>query len=198
MTGSFAPVPTLHGEIVRLRPLGAHDVDALFALHSDERVMRYWSFRPWTRREQAFEHIARLARERTQLESYPWAVTLPDNDELIGTCSLFGIHRERRRGVIGYALEPKHWGCGVASPMVGAALDFAFDVLALDRMEADIHPLNIASRRRAERAGFRRETPMGACARPDDATHDTVLYSLLREDRCGLRNPDVQPSAQSA
>ncbi len=42
------PVPILAGPRLRLRALAERDVDALFALHSDERVMRYWSFPAWT------------------------------------------------------------------------------------------------------------------------------------------------------
>ena len=36
-------LPTLDAARVRLRWLTADDVDALFAILSDERMMRYWS-----------------------------------------------------------------------------------------------------------------------------------------------------------
>ena len=58
------PVPDLTGPRVRLRALAARDVDALYALHSDPRVMRYWSFPAWSERSQATGYIERIARER--------------------------------------------------------------------------------------------------------------------------------------
>jgi len=40
-------VPVLEMPRLRLRPYRVDDADAMFALYSDPRVMRYWSFPPW-------------------------------------------------------------------------------------------------------------------------------------------------------
>jgi RimJ/RimL family protein N-acetyltransferase len=181
----FPPVPPLASATLSLRALDVRDIDALFALHADERVMRYWSFPPWTERRQAAEHVARLAREREQMEFYPWIATLPDSDTLIGTCSLFGVHREHARAVIGYALAPAFWGRGVASEMLRLALGFAFDTLGLNRIEADIDPLNLASCKLVERAGFQREGYLRERWRVGGGVQDTALYGLLRRDWVG-------------
>lgn len=180
--GALPPIPTLSGARLRLRALHERDTDALFALHSDPQVMRYWSFPVWTGRQQAVGHIARLAREREALEFYPWVVTRHDDDLPIGTCSLFGVHREHLRGVIGYALQPPFWGRGYAGEMLRLALDFAFDTLGLNRIEADIDPLNLASCRLVERAGFRREGYLRERWRVGGGVQDTALYGLLRKD----------------
>ena len=182
MTDTFPPIPALAGPRVRLRALTEHDAEALFALHSDQRVMRYWSFPAWTERQQAVDQIARLAREREIMEFYPWVATLPGHDTLIGTCSLFGVHREHLRGVIGYALRPNYWGCGIAGEMLRLALGFAFDGLGLNRIEADIDPLNIASCKLVERAGFQREGYLRERWRVGGGVQDTALYGLLRKD----------------
>src|SRR6185312_373061 len=65
MSDSNIPAePTLTGARVQLRPLRASDADDLFEVHSDPRVMRYWSHAPWTGREQASARIAQLAHDR--------------------------------------------------------------------------------------------------------------------------------------
>jgi RimJ/RimL family protein N-acetyltransferase len=191
MGETFPPIPELTGERVRLRALAEYDVDALFALHSDPRVMRYWSFPAWTGRTQAVAHIERMARERTQMEFYPWAATLPDDDTLVGTCSLFGVHRDHLRGVIGYALSPSLWGRGLAGDMLALALDHAFDGIGLNRIEADIDPDNIASCKLVERAGFKREGYLRERWRVGGGVQDTALYGLLRSDRLA---PHVEPA----
>ena len=178
----FPPIPSLRGARIGLRALAEHDVDALFALHSDVRLMRYWSFAPWTERQQAIDHIARLAREREVLEFYPWVATLPGNDTPIGTCSLFGIRRDHARCVIGYSLSPALWGRGYAGEMLRLAIDFAFGPLALNRIEADIDPQNVASCRLVERAGFQREGTLRERWRVGGGVQDTALYGLLRKD----------------
>lgn len=186
---SFPPIPALDGTRLRLRALHERDIDVLFALHSDPQVMRYWSFPAWTERDQAVAHIARLARERELMEFYPWVATLRGEDELIGTCSLFGIHREHLRGVIGYALRPPFWGQGLAGEMLRLALDFAFDALALNRIEADIDPLNLASCALVERAGFQREGYLRERWRVGGGVQDTALYGLLRKDYASAPSP---------
>jgi RimJ/RimL family protein N-acetyltransferase len=151
--------------------------------------MRYWRFTAWTTRQQAIEHIARLAREREVMEFYPWVATLPGNDRLIGTCSLFGVHRDHARGVIGYALAAEFWGRGLASEMLRLALTFAFTQLGLNRIEADIDPLNVASCKLVERAGFQREGFLRERWRVGGGVQDTALYGLLRRDWQGSADP---------
>ncbi len=108
---------------------------------------------------------------------------------MIGTCSLFGIHREHLRGVIGYALRPPFWGQGLAGEMLRLALDFAFDALALNRIEADIDPLNLASCALVERAGFQREGYLRERWRVGGGVQDTALYGLLRKDYASAPAP---------
>ena len=191
MSEALSPIPELAGARVRLRALAARDADALFALHSDARVMKFWSFPAWTERSQAVAHIERMARERTQMEFYPWVATLPGDDTLVGTCSLFGVHRDHLRGVIGYALSPSLWGRGLASDMLALALDHAFDGIGLNRIEADIDPHNVASCRLVERAGFKREGTLRERWRVGGGVQDTALYGLLRSDRLA---PHVEPA----
>ena len=62
---NIPPVPTLAGARVQLRPLRASDADDLFALHSDPRVMRYWSHRA-VDRSRAGRRAHRAARARSR------------------------------------------------------------------------------------------------------------------------------------
>ena len=179
---SIPPIPQLSGARVRLRALAAHDVDAFFALQSDARVMRYWSSIAWSEPQQAMHHIARIAREREAIEFYPWAATLLGDDTLIGTCSLFAIQREHARAMIGYALAPALWGQGLASEMLRLALAFAFKALDLNRIEADIDPLNLASCALVERAGFEREGFLRERWCVGGKVSDSAIYGLLRSD----------------
>jgi len=53
------PSPTLHTPRLRLRPFAGADADALFALHSDAVVLRYWDSAPWTERTRAEDFLDR-------------------------------------------------------------------------------------------------------------------------------------------
>ena len=60
-------------------------------------------------------------------------------------------------GVIGYIVDPRHWGQGVASNLVEALLAAAFLGLGLRRVTASCNADNVASVRVLEMAGMRRE-----------------------------------------
>ncbi len=174
-------IPTLAGTRVRLRALRTDDADALWLLHGDPEVMRYWSHPPWQERAQALAHIERMQRERRHTEFYPWAATL-DDDVLVGTCSLFALSRDHARAELGYALRPAYWRQGLATQMLTLALGHAFTALGLLRIEADVDPLNLASCRLLERLGFVREGLLRERWRVGGATQDSALYGLLARD----------------
>jgi RimJ/RimL family protein N-acetyltransferase len=173
--------PTLTGTRVQLRPLRASDADDLFAVHSDPRVMRYWSHAPWTDRGQAAARIAQLAHDRANAEFYTWANTLAD-DRLIGTVSLFAINRGQRRCEVGYALAARAWGHGYATEGLRLAIAHAFGTIGLERLEADIDPRNAASCRLVERVGFQREGLLRQRWCVADEVTDSAIYGLLRPE----------------
>ena len=178
---NIPPEPTLTGSRVQLRPLRASDADDLFAVHSDPRVMRYWSHAPWTDREQAVARIAQLAHDRANAEFYTWANTLAD-DRLIGTVSLFAVNRNQRRGEIGYALAASAWGHGYATEGLSLAIAHAFGTIGLERLEADIDPRNDASARALERLGFVKEGFLRERWIVSGVASDSALYGLLRRE----------------
>lgn len=183
-------LPTLDGERVRLRPISARDVSALFAVFGDAAVTRYWST-PTLRDET--EAVALLARIETNVRdrvSFQWGIARRDDDELIGTCSIYRPDFEHLRSEIGFALGRAHWGRGYASEALRLAIAYAFDVLHFERLEADVDPRNDASLRALERLGFQREGYLRDRYRLNGEIQDSVILGLLRREWRAPR-PDV-------
>lgn len=173
-------LPQLHGERVHLRAYRDDDIDALYAVYSDPGVMRYWSFPPWTAREQAEAYLARARAESIGDGLLAWAFALQHDDALVGTVTLYGVDRAQARANIGYALGAAHWGRGYAQEALRLALAHAFDALQLRRIEADADPRNAASCRLLERLGFRREGLLRERWLVDGELQDSAIYGLLR------------------
>ena len=51
MSGMALPAPTLRTARLLLRPFTDDDADALYALHSNASVLRYWDSPPWSERQ---------------------------------------------------------------------------------------------------------------------------------------------------
>ncbi len=168
---------------VRLRPPrapeadGGADLDALFALFSDADALRYWSHGPLATRNEARVYLA--ATDGTAL---PWAVADAATDALVGRVTLHHWDRDNRRAEIGFMLARAHWGRGVASEAVRAALGYGFGALGLHRVEADVDPENAASLTLLGRLGFRAEGHLAERWFTYGAWRDTVLLGLLASD----------------
>ena len=176
-----AVLPVLESTRLRLRPYRDSDTDGVFALYSDPRVTRYWSHAPWTERAQAEKYIA----TRLELEVpavYAWAVAERDTDVFVGTTTLFSLNGPQRRAEIGYSLLAEQQGRGYAREALRLAIAHAFDLLGLERIEADIDPRNLASCALVEALGFQREGLLRNRWRANDEISDSAIYGLLKDE----------------
>ena len=174
---------TLDTPRLHLRPLAAADAEALFRIHADPQVMRYWSTLPWAGIEQAEAMI------ETDRETLPagrhlrLALALRDGgDSLVGTVSLFNFHEASRRAEIGYVLAREMWGRGLMHEALTALVGFAFGPLNLNRLEADIDPRNSASAKSLARLGFVQEGFLRERWIVGEEVSDTALFSLLSRE----------------
>ena len=175
-------VPVLDGPLVRLRPIVPADRDAILAIFGDHEVIQYWSFPALDGVDAADELIRDAQRQFTERRLFKWGICLPASNDLVGTCSLFNLDAPHRRAELGFALGRQNWGRGVASAAVEVLLRFAFDVLALHRIEADVDPANTRSIALLERHGFRREGLLRERWHHLGAIHDAIFLGLLRTD----------------
>ena len=153
---SFSDV-TLQTPRLILRPLAPPDADAVFAMRSDPAVQRYGSHAAWTDPQLAIDYIERNIREMAAGAHIQLAVVRRADAAVIGTVTLYALDAQCRRADAGYALLVSEWGQGYASEAVTALLDWGFEHLDLNRVEADVDPRNAPSARLLERLGFLRE-----------------------------------------
>lgn len=172
----------LQSERLWLRPLCDSDEAALFAMHSDPEVMRYWSTSPWTDPQQARDMIAWDAQGLPAGDHLRLALGRHGSDELLGTCSLFSLLPQCRRAELGYVLARPAWGQGLMDEALRTLLTWAFEALNLNRLEADIDPRNAASERALRRLGFQQEGFLRQRWIVDGVVSDTALFGLLRSD----------------
>ncbi len=168
-----------------LRPLRETDAHAVYAIRSDPEVMRYHSSGPWTSLEPARALIARDTAAMACGEHLRLGLTLNEDGPdatLIGSCCLFHLDRANRRAEIGYELHRSVWGLGYMQEALQALLQFAFSSMTLNRIEADIHPDNLASARTLERLGFLREGLLRERWIVEGEVSDTAMYGLLQRD----------------
>jgi RimJ/RimL family protein N-acetyltransferase len=172
-------LPMLDAPRVRLRQLMEADVDGLFAVFSDEAMMRYWSSPAMKDRSEAEALLARIQRQFAEQSGYQWGVERKEDGRLLGTCTIFHIHAKNRCGELGYALKSEHWKQGYMGEALNALLDYAFGPMNLRRLEADVDPRNANSLRILGKLGFQHEGLLRERWDVEGDIQDSVFLGLL-------------------
>ena len=100
-----------------------------------------------------FEMVRILNDEARKGHSFSFAIWKGNN--LIGQISLGGVIFGAMRGAhIGYWIDKNYANQGLTTQAVNTLTDYAFTYLNLHRVEINLRPENLASRRVAEKAGY--------------------------------------------
>ncbi len=183
---------------LELRPLQPGDADALFSVFSDPLAMRYWSSPAWTTPQQAVERIQMDRMLLAEGSALRLALQPREAPAIVGTVSLFAFDAQSQRAELGYILAPSAWGRGLMHEALQAVVHYAFDTLALRRLEADIDPRNERSARTLERLGFAREGHLRERWVVAGEVSDSALYGLLaREWPGGPLHQVPEPQARA-
>jgi RimJ/RimL family protein N-acetyltransferase len=148
-------VPTLRDGDLVLRPKRPSDVDAITAACQDPEIPR-WTFvpSPYTRAD-AEAYLASSAEAAAAGTAINLLAVDADDDTLLGSFGLMELDREPGYGEIGYWVAAEARGRGIATRGVMLLADWARERLGLTHIEILPHKDNVASRRVAEKAGFR-------------------------------------------
>lgn len=127
--------------------------------------------------------IKSLAALRQQANpGTPWGITTKQDRKFIGTCGLFAWNRNWRKCSVGYELVKEAQGQGYMYEALTAALSCGFSAMALNRIEAQVHPNNRRSILLLKRLGFASEGLLRQAAFWADQYHDMLQYSLLAHE----------------
>jgi RimJ/RimL family protein N-acetyltransferase len=176
------PSPTLQTDRLRLRPFDDADAAALFALHSDAHVLRYWDSPPWTEPARAERFIAACRQMEVDGTGARLAVERVSDGAFIGWCTVSQWNPDFRSASMGYCYTEASWGHGYATEAGGAVLGWAFEALDLNRVQAEADTRNIGSARVLEKLGFQREGTLREDCVVNGDVSDSWVYGLLRRE----------------
>ncbi|MCW2641825.1 MAG: N-acetyltransferase [Dactylosporangium sp.] len=129
-----------------------------------------------------YADLRRVARQGTAM---PFAVCLVNGSEerLVGQLTLGNIVRRAFcSGYAGYWVDSRVAGRGVIPTALALAVDHAFAVGGLHRVEVNIRPENQPSRRVVEKLGFRQEAHHERYLHIDGEWRDHIGYAMTVED----------------
>lgn len=180
------PEPPLAAAGICLRRPDADDVPWITAACNDRKLSRYVPGIPYPYSEsdaRAFiEHVRQGWAEGT---SAAFVIADAATNDGWGTIGLHLYAADTELAQVGYWLRREARGQGAATNAVRLVSGWAFAKLGIRRLNLITAPENAASQGVAERAGFTREGLLRAWLPTSAGRRDSVMYSLLPDDRLG-------------
>lgn len=159
---------------LRLRRARADDLDALHAVLSDPRAMRYWSTLPHDSRETTRAWLAGMIASPPALSD---DFVVERAGRAIGKAGFYRLPE------IGYILHPDAWGQGLGREACAAVIGHVFASRPeVHELTADADPRNAASIALLTRLGFRKTGEARRTYQLGDEWADSAWFALGRAD----------------
>ena len=171
-------LPVIETDRLRLRPLQMEDGPHVFAIFSNERVLRHYGMEPHQTLEETEQMLTHMLAQIETGAIIRFAIELRESNTLIGTIGFHNRAPSHRRAEIGYELSPEYWCTGYATEALLAALQFAA-TCEIERVGAIVYIDNIASQRMLEKNGFIQEGRLHNYMRQHGESHDVYVYSYM-------------------
>lgn len=173
----------LDGARIRLRPLERADQDAFLRLRQDNAT---W-LRPWdpTSPESVptrtyAEYVRSLRRAARAGTSLPFVIEV--DHRLVGQITGTVQRGSYQSCSVGYWVERRSAGRGIAPMAVALLAEHAFEQLGLHRLELDIRPDNAPSLAVARKLGLRQEGLRRRLLHIDGAWRDHLSFAVTAEE----------------
>lgn len=175
-------ITKLQTERLVLKKMEVSDSSSLFKIWSDSEVTRFMNINSLTDESQAIDIIEMLDDLYREDKAIRYSIIQSDSNQIIGSCGYNSLDFENFKAEIGYDLGKEYWGNGFASEAILALLDYAFNTLNLNRIEAKVEPENCKSIRLLEKLHFQFEVTLRQAEKSKDTFIDLNMYSKLKNN----------------
>ncbi|HRI68159.1 MAG TPA: GNAT family protein, partial [Polyangium sp.] len=178
---SFNPFPVLETPRLVLREILPSDIDTIRRNSSDPDVLRYLGRDAELSLEAAGQRLQIIFDSIRDHSGIRWGMCLHDDPKLMGTVGFWKWSKAHYYAEIGYEMSPEYWNKGYMTEAIRAALRFGFEHMDLHRVEANIDPDNVGSRRVVEKLGFTHEATLRQNWFYAGRFTDSIIYGLLKD-----------------
>lgn len=176
---TFSPLPNLETRRLILRPLVLSDIEAIYEY---SKSMAFG---------QCLKRKTPLTFEETQkfisgiLKNDPviyWGVLLKETHRLIGDCGFCQIRKDVGRIELCYAIDPVFWNHGYATESASRVIQFGFEHIGANRIQAICNTANGGSEKVIQKCGLKLEGVLRQYIQCDGEPLDMKMYSILKQE----------------
>lgn len=167
-----------------IRPYKKADYKRVFEICNDYEFVKTTLGIPYPYTiDMAKTYIERTNQALKEKRYYELAICFKDDEKtVIGCVQLVAITERAKRAEIGFWVDRKLWGKGIATEAAKAMLDFAFEELKLNSVYARHFDINPASGKVMQKCGMKYAGVLRQNEFRFDKYYDVVYYDVLAEE----------------
>lgn len=180
LTPNFTKFPNLETERLTLREHSLSDAETLFAMRTNETVMKYIDRERPKDLLEVKTFITTFNKGFENGDNLAWVIALKENpSHMIGSIGYWRTDYANHRAEIGYMLHPNYWRQGIISEALIKTIAFGFKEMNLHTIKANINVENDASRQILIKHGFVKEAHFKQDYYFRGQFLDSEIYGLL-------------------
>ncbi|MEC0372845.1 GNAT family N-acetyltransferase [Paenibacillus chibensis] len=180
----FDQFPILKSDEFVLKKIEDHHLDEVFEIYDNDIVFEYCGIIPKHNKDTVKNMIGHFERDYNKRLRVKWGIFYNSQpDRLLGIIEALDFNQKVNVVTIGYFLTESHWGKGIATEALKILLNFLFMDVNVNRIQAEVMPLNENSKKVLLKNGFIKEGMLRqATLWSGKGIVDIEIYSILRED----------------
>lgn len=180
----YEQFPHIVADEITLRKIVTSDLDNLFEIYSNEKLFQYSPVMLKKNKDTVGNMIGHFERDFHKRKEIFLGICLNNQpNNIVGVAEMFDYSHDVNMITIGYRLNDRFWGKGIATKAVNAMTEYLLNDIGINRIQAFVMPENIKSQNVLQRNGFIKEGIIRqGYAWKGKGVVDLILYSLLKSD----------------
>ncbi|MGE7672846.1 GNAT family N-acetyltransferase [Lysinibacillus sp. NPDC094403] len=180
----FAEFPILSSQNIVLKKIEDAHLQEVFAIYDNEKVLEYCGIIPKHNIQTVSKMIGHFHRDYQKKSRVKWGIfQKSQSDKLVGIIEAMDFNQKVNMVTIGYFLAEDDWGKGLATDAVKILVKFLFEEVNINRIQAEVMPLNKASKKVLLKNDFLKEGLLRqATLWSGKGIVDLEIYGLLQEE----------------
>lgn len=184
LTKVFEEFPILRSSKLELKKIEDRYLQELFDIYDNEKVFEFCGIIPKHNLQTVSKMIGHFDRDYQKKSRVKWGIfQKSQNDTLVGIIEAMDFNQKVDMVTIGYYLAEAYWGKGIATEAVHMIVKYLFEEVAINRIQAEVMPLNEPSKKVLLKNGFLKEGLIRqASLWSGKGIVDLEIYGYLKED----------------
>lgn len=166
-----------------LRPFVKEDARPMYEnWANDPEVTKFLSWPAYRSVDTAHEILRIWTKQYSDNTFYQWAIELKELRQPIGSISVVNYDDRVDMAEIGFCIGKSWWGQGIMTEALRAVMEYMFEEVGVQRIEAGHDPNNPASGAVQRKCGLQYEGTFRRRIRSNQGITDVVWYGILKEE----------------